>query len=182
MYELILQNINLQFAHTVLATNYSFDSLLWNFFLVIFIIGGIILSVFLIVFSTKPENWEHESYKEDNFPPGRLDFYANNINFQASEHQDSLPLKNHIEMLFFEKLRSVHGLTQENIYDMKLRNPQALRNLIADDEISSFIFNDKVKSENKGFFNIFKLNKKEKKDKFLLEINKVLDKMEVWGQ
>lgn len=63
---------------------------------------------------------------------------------------------------------------------MKLKNPDNLRDLIKDHEISNFIFQPTFKKNyNTGFF---KREKYEDKRRYITEINHILDKMDVWGK
>ena len=72
-------------------------------------------------------------------------------------------------------------MTPEEIFDLKNRDPNRLKTIIQDKEISDWIFNVK-QEEKKGFFDFLRSNKEEKKQKNLLKINSILDKMEAWGE
>jgi len=60
-------------------------------------------------------------------------------------------------------------------------NKNKLRSIIHNKEISDWIFNVK-NEEKKGFFNFLTRNKKEERQKNLVKINSILDKMEAWGE
>jgi len=163
----------------VLAANNSSD-FTWIFFIVILIISGLILGALLLSFSNKPTDWEHLPLTDAIFPGGRLNNIASTINY-SSALGEYLPIKNQIETLFFEKVRANHGMIPEEIYDLKNRDPNKLRNLIQDKEISDWIFNVKQDGK-KGFFDFLRINKEEEKQKNLSKINSILDKMEMWGE
>ena len=84
-------------------------------------------------------------------------------------------------MLFFEKVRAVHGISAEELNEIKIKNENKLRNLIKDKEITDWILNAKQK-EKKTSINPFSPNKKEKKQNTLAELNTILDKLEAWGE
>ena len=139
------------------------------------------MGALLLSFSSKPNDWEHIPLIEEPFPGGRLKGVANTIDYSSNENEYS-PLKNQIEALFFEKVRATRGLSIEEIFEMRNKDPNRLKGLIRDKEISDWIFNVKQKEEKKGFFDFLRSDKEEKKQKYLSEINSILDKMEVWGE
>lgn len=173
---------NIPHGTVVLVTNNSMDSFLWNFFLVLLIIGGIIIGAMLLNFSKKPDDWEHIPTMDGYYTGGRLNYFANSIKFAPVDYSDYSPLKDHIQMLFFEKVRAIHGISAEELKEIKIKDQNKLRNLIHDKEITDWILNAKKKEEKKGFFGSLKTNKDEKKQKYLTEINTILDKMEAWGE
>jgi hypothetical protein len=163
----------------VLATNSSSD-FSWIFFIVILIVSGLILGALFISFSNKPTDWEHLPLTDEFFSGGRLDNISNSIK-NSSDQSDFWPIKNQIENLFYEKIRSTRGMTIEEIFEMKNRYPDKLEDIIHDKEISDWIFNVKPE-EKKGFFDFLRSDKEEKKQKNLSKFNLILDKMEAWGE
>ena len=163
----------------VLAANNSSD-FTWIFFIVILIISGLIIAALLFSFSDKPADWEHLPLTDDFFSGGRLNNIAKTIKY-SSEQGEYWPIKNQIETLFFEKVQATRGITHEEINDLKNRDPNKLRSIIKDKEISDWIFNVEQK-EKKRFFDFLRINKEEEKQKNLSKINLILDKMEMWGE
>ena len=181
MFELFLAVCNLPNITIVLATNNSIDSLLWYFFLVLLVIGGIILGAMLLAFSNKPNDWKHEPISSDFYPGGRLNYFAASIKQGSPDYSEYSPLRNQIQMLFFEKIGAFHGLSSAEVMDMKIKDPNRLRELIQDKELADWIFNFKQKKQKKGFFDFIKSDKVLEKQQYISEINSILDKMEVWG-
>jgi len=177
MFDLPL-DVNITYS-LVLATNNSSD-LTWIFFIVILIISGLILGALLLFFSNNPTDWEHLPLTDDFFSGGKLNNIAKTIKYSSTQGV-YWPIKNQIETLFFEKLCATRGMTTEQIYDLKNRDPNKLRSIIHNKEISDWIFNVK-NEEKKGFFNFLTRNKKEERQKNLVKINSILDKMEAWGE
>jgi hypothetical protein len=163
----------------VLATNNSSD-FTWIFFIVILIISGLILGALLISFSNNPTDWEHLVLTDDYTQGGRLNNIAKTIEYSSTQGI-YWPIKNQIETLFLEKVRATRGMTTEQIYNMKNRDPNKLRSIIHNKEISDWIFNVK-EEEKKGFFDFLTRNKEVERQKNLAKIHSILDKMEAWGE
>lgn len=164
-------------ANIVLATNSSTD-FLWYFFIVFLVVSGIILGAILLVFSSKPNDWRHVPITGEFFGGGRLKYLGDSIKFVAQDSSSYSSLKNQIEALFFEKVRTAYGLAPEELTEMKMKNPKRFRRIILDDEIANWILDSKQKER----FGFFKSDRDEKKKAYLSEINLILDKMEVWGK
>lgn len=162
-----------------LATNNSSDYS-WIFFIVILTISGFILGALLLSFSNKPNEWEHLPLTDEFFSGGRLNNIANSIKY-SSDLGEYWPIKNQIETLFFEKVRATRGMTSDEIFELRNSDPNRFKTIIQDKGISDWIFNVK-QEEKKRFFDFFRSNKEEKKQKNLSKINSILDKMEAWGE
>lgn len=178
MIELVIYANKILCGNIVLAIKNSMDAFLWWFFIVLFIIGGIIIGAMLLIFSRKPDDWEHKPIIDEPSFGGRLNYFVNTLK-EAPSYSDDSPLKSHIQILFFEKVKAVHGITTEDLFNMKINEPKKLRNIIRNNEIADWILDVKPKDEKKDFF---KTNKEEKKQKYISKINSILDKMEVWGE
>ena len=165
----------------VLTTDNSIGPALWYFFMITLIVGGIIAALVIFIRSKQPENWEHKPITDENYATGSLTHLAESIRSMSVDYSDHAPLKNHIEMMFFEKIRTTHGFSIGELVEMKNNDPNKLRALIKDKEISDWILNinSKEKKSSQGFFDKDKTSKKER---YLMDINKVLDKMEVWEE
>jgi len=165
-------------SSTILAVNSSIDNLVWNSLLFVFVIGGIIGAIILSSYSKKPEEWKHESRIEGDYNSGRLKGLADSIKINPVDDSDNAPIKRLIQIIFFEKYRAIHGISPEELMNLKTKDKVRLRQIIGDEEIANWILN--VNSENKNKF--FKKGKISKKERYLMDINSVLDKMEVWGE
>ena len=170
---------NIPYGTIVLATNNSSD-FTWIIFIVILIISGLILGALLFSFSNQPKDWEHIPLTDNFFSGGRLNNITKIIKY-SPDQGEYWPIKNQIETLFFEKVCETHGITPEEIYVLKKRDPNKLRNIIKDKEISDWIFNVK-QEEKKRLFDFLRTNKEEEKQKNISKISSILDKMEMWGE
>jgi len=164
----------------ILAANTSIDSLIWNVFLLLFIVGGSIGAVILYLYSKKPEDWKHESKIDGGYNTGKLKSLAESIKINPIDGSSIAPVKRLIQTIFFEKFRSIRGVSPEELMDLKTKDKVRLRQIIGDEEIADWILDVKQKKENREYF--FKREKIGKKERYLMDINSVLDKMEAWGE
>jgi hypothetical protein len=168
LYDAILQN------SLVLATNAFSGPVLWNMLLLFSIIGAIIAIIVLFGYSKKPDDWKHESKIEGYYSPGKLRNLAESIKVSPIDYGDDAPMRKLVQTVFFDKVRSNCGLSGEEILKLKEKDKNKLREVIKDDEIVDWIYNIKKK---KG-----KKDKMDKKEKYLMDVNQILDKMEAWGK
>ena len=164
----------------ILAVNTSIDSLIWNVLLLLFIVGGIIGALILYLYSKKPEDWKHESKIDGQYYSGRLKGLAESIKINPVDESSDAPIKKLIQTIFFEKFRSIRGVSPEELMDLKTKDRVRLRQIIGDEEIADWILDVKKKKENKKYF--LQRDKIGKKEKHLMNINSILDKMEAWGE
>ena len=181
MFNIQIFNFNIE-NFIVFLSNNSFDVYLWYFLLVLLIIGGIILGALLLVFSNKPFNWEHIPISNNNFPVGKLINFADSIKNDSLDINQYSSLKNQIDNLFFEKISTVNGLSINEIIEIKQKNPEKLKKIVRDNDINNWIFSPEIFREKTGIFNYFKKNKDQIRQKNLLKINVIIDKMEAWGE
>ncbi len=165
-----------------LATDTSDISLLWYLFILIFIIICFVLIFLIYIFSNKPDDWEHFSILEEESGTGKLGYIADSVKIMQPDYTDAAPLRNHIQMLFFEKMNTIHNLSINEIHDMKQKNPKKLAQLIKDPYITDFILNFEKYDIKQGFWDRFEKKQTYYKNKYLKDLNKVLDKMEAWGE
>ena len=94
------------------------------------------------------------------------------------DYSEYSPVKAHVEMMFFEKIRTRHGISVEELVKMKNNNPEKLRALINDNKIADWMLNIREKKQDQK-----KINKgRNKKKIFLMELSSIIDKMDVWGE
>jgi len=161
---------------TFLTTQNSIGPALWYFFIILLVIVGIIATLLLFIRSKQPINWEHKTLTEENYVSGSLSNLAQSIKSMPIDYSQNSPLRNHIEMMFFEKIRTTHGFSVGEIIEMKNKSPTKLQALINDKNISDWILNYNTKEKKQGLLD------KKKKDTYLMEMNIILDKMEKWGE
>ena len=167
-------------SSSIFVANTSIDSIMWNVFLFLFIIGGIIATIIIYQYSKKPEDWKHKSKIDGQYLSGRLKGLAESIKINPIDESSNAQVKRLIQTIFFEKFRSVRGVSPEELMDLKTKDKVRLRQIIGDEDIADWILDVKQKKENKDFF--LKREKIGKKERYLMDINSVLDKMEAWGE
>jgi len=174
---------NRGFCNTnLLVTQSTDDSLVWYFFMIFLIVVGIVAGVLIFIYSKKPEDWEHIPIIDEYYAPGKLQYLVDSVKTMPIDYSDVSPMKEYIQIIFFEKIRASHGITVRELFKMKEKNPRKLANIIKDKEIVDFILNFESKEEKVGFGNFFKRDKIDVRKKYFGELNSVLDKMEVWGE
>jgi len=166
----------------VFVKDSALEAFLWNFFLILLIIGGLIIGALILYFSKKTDDWEHMPIKDDLYAGGRLHYYANSIRYSPLSYADHSPIKNQIMRLFFEKVRAIHGISTNELVNIKVHNQKKFRELINDKEISDWIYLTEKKDQKKGFFDFLKVDRDEEKKNYINEVNRIIDKMETWGE
>jgi hypothetical protein len=162
----------------ILAIDISIDSIIWRTFILFFIVGAIIISLILYLYSKKPDDWKHESKIDGGYCPGRLKDLAESIKINPNDQTSDVSAKKLIQDIFFEKFRTLRGVSIDELMDLKTKDRVRLRQIVGDEEIADWILNIKKKKVN----SLLKRNKIGKKEKYLMEINSVLDKMGAWGE
>ena len=160
----------------ILAVNTSHDSLIWNVLLLFFIISGVAVTIVLYLYSHKPEDWKHEPKTDGGYQSGRLADLDKSIKINSVDVDQHIHLHKLIQSIFFEKFRSNHGVSPEELMDLNTKDTVRLRQIVGDEEIADWIFDIKKKKS------IFRKKKVSKKDKYLTDIHSILDKMEAWGE
>ena len=165
-------------SSTILVLNISIDALVWNVLLILFIVGGIIGTIILYLFSKKPDDWKHESLIDGQYYPGRLKGLAESMKINIIDNRYDAPIKRLIRTIFFEKFQSIRGISLDELMDLQAKDKVRLRQIIGDEEIADWIFNVKKNKEDKKY--TFLNRDSGKAEKYLMEINSILDKMEAW--
>ena len=142
------------------------DLVFWYVSIIVLLIVGIFFLFLLYVKSSQPEEWVHKSVTDDRFyTSGSLTDLVDSLKTMPVDYSGNSPLKMTIEKMFFDKIRTLYGFSYEELVEFKNIYPDKLRALINDDEISSWIFNE---------------NNMGKKERYLAELNHIVDKMEQW--
>jgi len=163
----------------ILTTDNEIGPALWYFFIIALSIVGLIAIILIFIRSKQPEEWEHKPLTDENYTSGSLTNLAESIRTMPVDYSDNSSLKTHIEMMFYEKIRNIYGFSIGELVEMKNTNPEKLKALIKDHEITDWILNfqNKEKNVNQGFFDKNKISKKEI---FLQDLNQIINKMERW--
>ena len=181
MIDVVFFAIQRSFNIPVFTTAASDDPAAWGLFLFIFIICSIGALIITLNFSKKAEDWQHKSAVGDYYASGRFKDLAESIRLTPIDFHSTSPLKNLIETAFYERIRSTRGLSDKEIQEIFSKNKNVMDEIIQDKEIVDWILNIRKKEE-KWISRIFNKSKISKKEQYLMDINSILDKMEVWGE
>jgi len=158
--------------NVVLATDAFSGPVQWSLFLLFSIIGAAVAGALLFTYSKKPEDWKHESKIEGCYYPNRLGTLADTIKKTPVDYSDDAPIKKLVKTIFFEKIRSTRELSDEEISRLNENDKNKIRRIIKDEEIANWLFDTKRGKKDR-------INTKEK---YLTDINSILDKMEALGK
>jgi len=165
-----------------LITKGSDDPLVWYFFLIFLFVFGIVIGILILIYSKNPMNWEHKPMIDEYYLPGKLRQLSDSIKIMPVDYSDNSSMNEYIQLVFFEKIRSLYGISTRELLNMKLNNPNKLKEIIDDKEILDFILNFQKKEEKTKFRDYFKKDKLNVRKKYFDDLNNVLNKMEVWGE
>ncbi len=140
--------------------------LVWTSFVIFCIAATAIFTLLLYKLSNKPEEFDHRSSLKEKQIPGLLKDLSTNLRDEKKLKKYRSSIKNTIIVMFLQKIEEKEKLSREKIIDMKNNKPREFYQIIGDKEIYNFILN----------FDENKVNK----EKYLKEINMILDKMEAW--
>ena len=170
------------FNNNLMVSKGSDDPLVWYFFLIFLLVVGIVAGVLIFIFSKTPDDWRHKPTIDEYYVPGKLRYLADSVKTMPIDYSDTSSMKEYIQIIFFEKIRTLYGITGKELFELKTKNPNKLYEIIKDKEIMDFIFNFESKEEKIKFGDYFKRDKIDLREKYFRDINSVLEKMEVWGE
>lgn len=139
---------------------------IWTSFVIFCIAATVIVTLILYKFSNKPEEYDHASNLKEKQIPGLMRDLSTNLRDEKKLKKYRSSIKNTIIVMFLQKIQDKEKLSKEKLIEMKNNNPQEFYQMIGDKDINNFIQN----------FDENKINK----EKYLKEINMILDKMEAW--
>jgi len=149
----------------------------WILFIIVFgTIGGFIF-YFLYKHSKDPEEWRHKSIYSEKDDESTLKKFADSIRYRTIEYDYDTSLEEVVQMMFFKKIEAVKGVSAEELFEVKEKNPEALQSIIRDDLIYNWILKSEGKKIKNSFFSKKSITDKEE---YLKEINLILDRMEAW--
>ena len=165
-----------KFSNLIIFSLAISGTFIWNLVLLIFLITGIILIIFISIFSKKVKEYKHEPIIEDFYYPGQLNYMAESLRTMPIYPNQDNHIKKYIEAIFFGKIQQRHSLSQYEIKRLYLKDQKVLEKYVKDREITDWILNKNKFKSQKGFF------KKDidKRKQYLKEIKHIIDKMEVW--
>lgn len=153
-------------------------ALTWLLFVLIFTIAGFVFFYMLYTHSKDPEEWRHKNISSENKDKNILKKFAKSIRHQTINYDYDTSLEEIIQMMFFKKIEANKGISAEELCEVKDTNPEALKNIIRDDTIYSWILKSEQDKAKNSFFSKKKINDKEE---YLKNIKSIIDRMEAWA-
>jgi hypothetical protein len=166
---------------TTVTSNQGGVLMSWYFFLLLMILGGITVCLVLIISSKNPKEWRHVSLVHDERQKGNLKTLADSIKMLPWNYEGYSPVRRLMKREFFEKIKSMRGLTEEQVNKLYQNDSVTLRTYVKDPELLQWLMNQYPGREKQGFFNAFQKEKVEKKNQYQMELIRILEKMEMWG-
>ena len=155
----------------------STSLIMWIVLVAVCLASIVFIIIMILKFSKNPDKWMDEKSPDDESYPGTMRELSDTIRSDKMLKEYSSSIKNAMQMMFFQKIENTKNITTEEIVDIKNNNSQQLYEIINDDELANWIVKvNKGKSDkNKS---VIRINKQ----KYVKEINSVLEKMEAWGE
>ena len=144
------------------------------------ILGGITVCLVLIMSSKNPKDWRHVSRVHEENYKGNVKTLADSIKMLPVNYEGYSPVRSLMKRLFFEKIKSMRGLTEEEMNKLYQNDSMMLRTYVKDPELLQWLMNQYPKKEKRGVFDAFQKEKVEKKSQYQMELTTILEKMEKW--
>ena len=162
--------------NTYQAPGQSGFNMSWYVFILVLVLGAIAISLLLLMLSKNPKDWRHHSLLSEDKNIGRLKDLAESIKAAPVDYSEYAPVRVLMKRLFLERLRT-RGATDEELQKM-LRNDQAtMQKFVRDPELCGWLCGEK---KEKIRFHLFSRDGGKQKELYLLQLNRMLDKMEDW--
>jgi hypothetical protein len=152
----------------------------WYLLLFLMILGGIAVSLVLIMLSKNPKNWRHISLVHDEKQKGSLKTLAESIKMLPMSYEGYSPVRGLMQRIFYEKIKLMKGLPDEDQKKLYRNDTYTLKNYIKDPELIQWLLHQHPHTE-KGVFGFFQTERVGKKNQRQTELKKILEKMEKWG-
>ena len=153
----------------------------WYLLLLLMILGGIAVSLVLIMLSKNPKEWRHISRVHDEKQIGNLKTLAESIKMLPVSYEGYSPARGLMQRIFFEKIKLLRGLPDEDLKKLYRNDATTLKKYVKDPELIQWLLHQYPKSEKKGVFDFFQTERVGKKNQYQMELKKILEKMEKWG-
>jgi hypothetical protein len=160
-------------THTLLVNNLG-NIFIWMALIISCIIISIIAIIFLIKYSKHPKKWSHNSLLKQSYP-GILNDLSDSIRSDKKFKQYKSEIDETILMMFFKKIEETKNIPTNELREMKKKDPHKLYEIIKDKDIISWM--QKIENITRDKQERFV---KTKKQKYVKEINVILNKMEEW--
>jgi hypothetical protein len=134
---------------------------------------------FLFKYSKKPKKWSHRSLIKEGLYNGVLRDLSESVKSDKKLNEYKSSIDQTILMMFFKKIEDEKDVSYNELVDMKKKNSSKLYEIIGDNDIINWMRSlEQDKEKTDKFGKIKRINKQ----KYLKEINTILDKMEAWGK
>jgi len=153
----------------------------WYLFLFIILLGGIAVSLVLLMLSKNPVDWHHHSRVYEEKRRGNLKTLAESIKLLPLSYEGYAPVRGLMRRLFFEKIVLLRGVSDEDFKKLNLNDAEMLSKYVRDPELIQWLKNPSFHTKQRGVFGFFGQEKVEKKSQYQMELLKILEKMEKWG-
>jgi hypothetical protein len=153
----------------------------WYLLLLVLSLGGIAVSLVLIMLSKNPEDWRHISLVKDEKQKGNLNALAESIKLLPVSYDGYSPVRGVMQRVFYEKIKLMKGLSDEDQKKLYRNDTNILKKYVKDPELIQWLLHQNPHSENKGVLDFFQTERVGKKNRHQMELKKILEKMEKWG-
>jgi hypothetical protein len=145
------------------------------------ILGGIAVSLLLLMLSKNPKDWRHTSMIHEEKQKGNLRTLAESIKMLPPSYEGYSPVRGLMKRLFFEKITVLRGISDEELKKLYKNDPVTLNKYIKDPDLIQWLKNPHSTKEQQGTFDFLQKERVEKKNQYQTELMKILEKMEKWG-
>jgi len=153
-------------------------SFMWNLILILSIVCTSIVVILLFIFSKKIKEYKHEPILEEYYIPGNLNDFAIHLRNTPINYGNDIPIKKYVESLFFDKIQQKCSLSIDEVNKLYAKDKNILEKYVKDKELLDWILNRPKFVYKKGFFK----RNEVKKEQYIKEIKKMIEKMEMWGE
>jgi hypothetical protein len=155
----------------------SYSLLIWISLVVACLALLVFIVLMLLKYSKNPDKWMHDVSPEEESYPGLMRELSDTIKSDKKLNEYSFSIKNTMQMMFFQKIENTKDISTNDLIDIKKNNSQQLYDVIKNDDLANWIVSLKDKKSDRTK-RLIKVNKQ----KYVKEINTVLEKMEAWGE
>jgi hypothetical protein len=177
MFEILFMIGTMKFSYNLIS-----GPTLWISILLIAIIVGILVFIFFYKYSKNPDEWGNKTLLDEGYL-GELKDFTESLKSGLYEYKYNTTLEQTLQLMFFKKVEANKGIPLDQLIDIRNRSPHQLYQIIQNDEIVNWIYTslkfgkDRIKKPN--WFTKYDPLKIEK---YLNEIDYILNKMEAWGE
>ncbi len=150
----------------------------WYLVLLFMILGSIAVCLLLFMMTKNPKEWQHTSQVKEMQTTGRLKDLAESIKTMSGKQSRFLPVQGLIKRLFFEKVKSIRNLSDEEMQKLYKNDSETLQKYIKDKEIVEWLITSSAQRQQTSRF----FRKEKTQDQTVTNLNRIVEKMEVWAK